>query len=626
MAVEKQTRTKKPRVLGVALERRPPVRLGPHPERSLLNFRRWAGQLSKPRAVDLFSGCGGLSLGLEAAGYDVILAVDHDKWALETHQHNFKGVTLDIDLATPGGVEQVVGLLRDVEVDLIAGGPPCQPFSRAGKSKIRSLVDDGTRHKVDLRRELWRSFLQVVEEVRPRAVLMENVPDMALGDDLVTVRHIAQRLEAAGYEVDFNLLEAWRHGVPQHRERFFLVGIRDGVEFQWPKEADWVDVRDAIGDLPPLGTSTGEMSMPIGPAKSAFQRKMRLRVEDPKIVWDHVTRPVRDDDRIAFDLMKPGTKYDELPANLRRYRSDIFTDKYNRLSWTEVSRSITAHLAKDGYWYIHPEESRTLTVREAARIQTFPDRFRFAGARSHAFQQIGNAVPPVLAAAIAASILTATIAAEKARTPRVGIRRNRIRSKLLQWARQDARRNPWRHPGDPWVVLAGLIIGARGVAGDRLTRDFLKAFPTMPDLSEVPMQSARSVPWNAAALSRLRQVANKLRRVGGSWQRLDWAKAAGLASAEADFFRVVGLGQDAILANAPALRVVARLTERAVDKGRRLSDGKVALARLIGVGEETPRLAAALIALGSQVCTSADPKCIACPLHELCPSVGGLGK
>ena len=102
--------------------------------------------------------------------------------------------------------------------------------------------------------------------------------------------------------------------------------------------------------------------------------------------------------------MKPGTRYGDLPKHLRRYRDDIFDDKYNRLSWDDVSRSITAHIAKDGYWYIHPSEQRTLTVREAARIQTFPDHFRFAGTRSHAFRQIGNAVPVALAEAIGRQI------------------------------------------------------------------------------------------------------------------------------------------------------------------------------------------------------------------------------
>ena len=118
--------------------------------------------------------------------------------------------------------------------------------------------------------------------------------------------------------------------------------------------------------------------------------------EDADRVYDHITRPVREDDERAFELMDPKTRYSDLPADMRRYRDDIFDDKYKRLDENDLSRTITAHIAKDGYWYIHPRQNRTLTVREAARLQTFPDRFRFAGPPSAAFRQIGNAVPPLV--------------------------------------------------------------------------------------------------------------------------------------------------------------------------------------------------------------------------------------
>ena len=118
--------------------------------------------------------------------------------------------------------------------------------------------------------------------------------------------------------------------------------------------------------------------------------------EDRRSVHDHITRDIRPDDAEAFALLGEGQTYVDLPMHLRRYRSDIFTDKYKRLAWDEVSRSITAHIAKDGYWYIHPEQHRTLSVREAARVQTFPDWFRFAGQPSLRLKQIGNAVPPLL--------------------------------------------------------------------------------------------------------------------------------------------------------------------------------------------------------------------------------------
>src|SRR5215216_4670780 len=142
----------------------------------------------RPLAIDLFSGAGGLSLGLERAGCRVALAVDIDEWALETHAHNFEGLALRLDLGDPGIRDGLVALLEGIDVDLVAGGPPCQPYSRAGRSKIRSLVESGVRDPRDHRSELWRAFLDIAERVRPRAVLMENVPDVALGDDLTVVR------------------------------------------------------------------------------------------------------------------------------------------------------------------------------------------------------------------------------------------------------------------------------------------------------------------------------------------------------------------------------------------------------------------------------------------------------
>jgi DNA (cytosine-5)-methyltransferase 1 len=132
----------------------------------------------------------------------VVVSADVDRAAVQTHLANFPGSCPELDLADPERVDDLLSLLEGVDIDLVAGGPPCQPFSRAGRAKIGDLVDRGVRNAVDPRRELWRVFLRVVEEVRPRSVLMENVPDMALGDDVRTLRFMADRLEALGYETD----------------------------------------------------------------------------------------------------------------------------------------------------------------------------------------------------------------------------------------------------------------------------------------------------------------------------------------------------------------------------------------------------------------------------------------
>jgi DNA (cytosine-5)-methyltransferase 1 len=244
-----------PRTYGVKLQRSTPLVLDRHRDAARRQpWRSWAEEQAGlgPIAVDLFSGAGGLSLGLERAGYSVVLAADHDEAAVQTHMANFAGPCFDLDLADPERVDDLLGTLGGLDVDLIAGGPPCQPFSRAGRSKIRDLVDRGLRDAIDPRKDLWRVFLHIVEQIRPRAVLMENVPDMALGDDMRTVRYMADRLEAIGYDTDMRIVEAWRYGVPQHRQRLMFVGVRDGGVFEWPKESEQLTLRDAIGDLPKL--------------------------------------------------------------------------------------------------------------------------------------------------------------------------------------------------------------------------------------------------------------------------------------------------------------------------------------------------------------------------------------
>ena len=238
---------------------------------------------------------------------------------------------------------------------------------------------------------------------QPAAVLMENVPDMALDKDMFILRTMVHELESLGYAVEERVVDTSQYGVPQFRQRLILVALRDGTAFTWPSpQPDQVTVWNAIGDLPsveggwrPEGGADGWAPYEAAPT-NAFQRRMREGMDGDNAdrVYDQITRPVREDDKIAFQHMDAKTRYSDLPEDLRRYRDDIFDDKYKRLDENGLSRTITAHIAKDGYWYIHPRDNRTLTVREAARLQTFPDRYRFAGPPSAAFRQIGNAVPP----------------------------------------------------------------------------------------------------------------------------------------------------------------------------------------------------------------------------------------
>ena len=324
----------------------------------------------------------------------MVAAADSDPVASETHAANISGLTWTGDLSDPAAFIHQMDIWGIESVDLLAGGPPCQPFSRAGTSKIGDLVRRGSRRARDERADLWRSFFSIVDRLKPRAMLFENVPDFARAQDGALLIALMDELRSRSYGVHVQVLDAWKYRVPQHRSRLFVVGITGDGRFKWPRPGKKMPtVWDAIGDLPVVPADTrDETQSYVGPPTSTLARRLRsgLRGTEARLIRDHVTRQVRPDDAEIYRLMKPGDTYLDVPEHLRRYRSDTFDDKYLRLSFDDLSRTITAHIAKDGYWYIHPRENRTLSIREAARIQTFPDRFRFAGGSTSRYQQIGT--------------------------------------------------------------------------------------------------------------------------------------------------------------------------------------------------------------------------------------------
>jgi DNA (cytosine-5)-methyltransferase 1 len=336
----------------------------------------------------------------------------------------------------------------------------------------------------DERRELWRSVIETVECVKPEAVLFENVPGMTEGQNIFILGRLVEGLETCGYQVSLRQLAARAWGVPQRRERVFLVAVRSGCTFLWPEPArESATLRDAISDLPAVvGGEHNQWCDYAGP-RTALQQRLRQGVPeaDRFRLYDHYSRAVRSDDLEAFRLMDHGTKYSDLPDHLKRYRDDIFDDKYKRLAWDAVSRTITAHLAKDGYWYIHPEQHRTLTIREAARLQTFPDWFRFTGTPTHQFRQIGNAVPPLMAAAIGQAILACSATARRrvARKPGLGLvtppapQMVAMRKVLFKWWAQIDEKSltrPWLKGADIWTLFLGMLLFER--QPPRIVRDF----------------------------------------------------------------------------------------------------------------------------------------------------------
>lgn len=586
-----------------------------HPSDDPLGWREWAQSLISPLAVDLFCGGGGLSLGLEQAGCTVVLAVDLDKHAVATHEANFRGPALRLDLADEDQVENLLELLRGIRIDILAGGPPCQPFSRAGRSKIRSLINAGSRSEIDERQDLWRTFTTIAQELQPRAVLFENVPDLGLADDSQIVRSMTRELEGVGFDVDYRLLDASRYGVPQHRQRLILVAISEGG-FCWPSILDTVTVKDAIGDLPPLGNGTGGRELRYGSPQTLFQRRARLGMVGAKrsVIFDHMTRPVRDDDREAFTLMDGETSYSDLPDRLKRYRDDIFDDKYNRLDWARLSRSITAHIAKDGYWYIHPSEPRTLTVREAARIQTFPDSFRFAGTRSHAFTQIGNAVPPALAATVTKSVLAGLDSVSSSHAL-IGNRRRWFRDRLLAW--RGHRRTAWLDIGNPWAVLVSTICGRRG-HGDELAEQILREWPepetSTPEQVGDLIRALNGGDSVSRAVDRCARAGRSIHHRG--WGDDRWAAAADLGPSATRWVRALGLEDHAIVATAGVRRVAARF--EGVENERTSAEVRLVIAQLVGAETHALHVSAAMAALAESNCRPANPRCSACPIRKLC--------
>ena len=634
---------------GVRLVRGPFVQLPPHPEEcdedDFLVYTARLREEGSRLAADLFSGAGGLSLGLEDAGYRVVLGIDRDREATETHRHHFGGLTLNWDLGKPDRIARVAHLVKASGIELLAGGPPCQPFSRAGRSKIRHRILNGFQDPSEERRDLWRSFLEVVITAKPSAVLMENVPDMALDKDMFILRTMVHELESIGYAVEERVVDTSQYGVPQFRQRLILVALRDGVQFTWPApQPDQVTVWNAIGDLPsveggwrPEGGADGWAPYERPRNPNPFQRRMRADMDGELSdrVYDQITRPVREDDKVAFEQMDANTLYSDLPEELRRYRADIFDDKYKRLNENGLSRTITAHIAKDGYWYIHPRDSRTLTVREAARLQTFPDRYRFAGPPSAAFRQIGNAVPPFLGEQLGLAIRKNL---EEHRP--AGFSTLRTGEVLAEWFRTRADQDlsvPWMRAKTRWQLIAGEVFIERLTAKQLrsiwpLVRRWEKPGDTLANGAKDLREMAR---WldRASRAERLLEVAHQL---ADSPETLDGDKGIRLALPRNEALADLAVlavpsskddddAEEPVLIGRGVLRVAARFTgEDNLERRNRMTDGRLAVARMIGYGENAREAHLALIELAASVCRPEARACTLCPLASACATASRM--
>ena len=377
--------------------------------------------------IDLFCGAGGLSLGFENAGFKCAAGIDNFKAAIDTHHHNFPdslSICDDIKNIPPKIIREKIGH----DIDLIIGGPPCPTFSTIGHAKIQSLDRDVYKDK---RNQLFIDFLKYVEFFQPKFFLMENVPNFITkykGEVFNAALNLIKNIKG-----DYNIstpvqvLNAANYGVPQKRKRMFLIGHKPNYEFNYPKPTHMIEndksqrelfdynkklpyaftVSDAISDLPKITDNwkIDEVEYSKNTKLSLYQTSMRKH--NGKTVRNNRCRMSNDRAKKVFEHMKQGSKYMDLSPEVRSilpFREDIFHDRLKRLVNKEPSWTVIAHIGMDGYMYIHPTENRTLSVREAARIQSFPDDFIFFGNMQNSYVQVGNAVPPVLAEKLAFSI------------------------------------------------------------------------------------------------------------------------------------------------------------------------------------------------------------------------------
>lgn len=443
------------------------------------------------RLLDLFSGCGGLTTGFTRAGFQSVGGVEFDPFAAASYARNFHEGPNERHFAKARDVRELdlcelLGVSRaDIPnaVDVVIGGPPCPSFTRVGRAKLREVMAHPEAFKLDERTTLYLHAMKVIERTKPIAVMLENVPDVlnqggrSVGDEM------ADYLRSIGYEVSYTLLNAANYGVPQTRDRFFLMAYATelGRRPEFPEPTHWLQIprgykssrdvafrllgdlnshpyysppseatqdllpavtaQQAVQDLPPvverLPRGARRFDTPVvTPAPvhlSSFAEGMRSwpGFENSGSVVDHVTRTLGERDHRLFAGMQPGDQYPQAhtlayhlweasgadPTRLREfvppYDPTKFPNKWRKMEPDAPARTLMAHLGKDTYSHIHYDsaQARTITVREAARLQSFPDGFRFCGTMNPAFRQIGNAVAPLLAYQLATSMRSGITAA-----------------------------------------------------------------------------------------------------------------------------------------------------------------------------------------------------------------------
>lgn len=357
--------------------------------------------MNKYNVIDLFCGCGGFSKGFEDAGFLIRLGIDIWNDAIITYSKNFPGtMALNDDITNISG-KDILNMLNfgNDKIDVIIGGPPCQGFSVSGK---RIIYDE--------RNKLYKSFVELVSQLNPKIFIMENVPGLVRLFNGKIATFVIDDFTQAGFDVQMRILSADNYGVPQQRKRVFFVGVNKkknqkniAYEFPVPFMGNGTDIpaltcKDAISDLDfiPDDMSLGENISYKIDAQNDFQRRMR---ENSHSILNHSITLHKPRTKEIIAMVPDGGNYKDLPPELQSTR------KVN-IAWTRMDSKKPCFTIDTGHnHHFHYKENRVPTVRESARIQSFPDNFEFVGIKTSQLKQVGNAVPPLLAKALGLSIL-----------------------------------------------------------------------------------------------------------------------------------------------------------------------------------------------------------------------------
>jgi DNA (cytosine-5)-methyltransferase 1 len=400
--------------------------------------------------IDLFAGAGGLSEGFIRAGFKPIAHVEMNKDACDTlktrsvyhylhannrisdYQKYLKGeitrneywslvpdnviepiINKEISNHTLDSIFQIIdSRLIDEKVDIVIGGPPCQAYSVAGRARDpKGMLDDPRNH-------LYKYYVEFLKRYKPKMFVFENVPGILSANNGGYLNLIFESVREAGYELEYKILNSKNFNVLQDRKRVIIIGWEKSMKLSYPdfieNEVQFKVLKDLFSDLPKLKNGQGEFGITNYTSDATKYLKLSKIRTDIDFTTQHISRPNNPNDLEIYQIAvkkwineKKRLNYAELPTRLIKHsNTSSFTNRFQVVNHDGVSHTVVAHIAMDGHYYIHPDpiQNRSISVREAARIQSFPDDYHFESSRTAAFKQIGNAVPVLMAEGIANKI------------------------------------------------------------------------------------------------------------------------------------------------------------------------------------------------------------------------------